>query len=132
MYTNNVGIVLINPATGLLWCGKRIHGGWSLPQGDQEYGESVFDTAKRELYEEAGLYATNYRELGKVTYMIPSGGGKVQYWVVCELAGPCNVNFTCGPYQEFVDFQWCSAATVLDRCVWFKREAYRVMLRDWL
>lgn len=129
MYTTNVGILLVDPATGLLWCGRRVRGGWSLPQGDTDPGELVLDAARRELYEETGLRAARYKQLPlAVTYMIPNGGGKLQRWVVCELDGPCSVDFTRGPYQEFVDFQWCSANRAVELCVWFKRDVYRAVL----
>jgi len=44
---------------------------WELPAGVIEVGEDPLETAQRELREEAGLVATQWRELGT---MLPSPG----------------------------------------------------------
>ncbi len=56
VFRNDEGILLIkrrNPPHG-----------WALPGGFVDYGESLEDAAKRELFEETGLKALNMTQLG--------------------------------------------------------------------
>ncbi len=46
------------------YCKKRYEGGWGLPGGLMELGESLEDTAKREVFEETGLRIANLQFLG--------------------------------------------------------------------
>lgn len=129
-YVRNVGIVVYNDRKEVL-IGKRVLGGWSLPQGDINAQEEVLTAAKRELYEEMGLEKT-YKWCvlnDRYSYMIPSDGGKIQRWVMALWGGE-RIRFDHGPYVEFVDYEWCKPEIVVSRCVWFKKEIYQSVLCD--
>lgn len=126
---NNVGIVLLNDL-GLIFLGERVSGGWGMPQGGCDPGESIEETARRELYEETGL--RNIAELivldKTFSYLTPSGERKIQKWIVSRWVGEEEVNLALGPYQEFRNWKWANKEEVLDKCVWFKKEIYREVL----
>ena len=82
---------------------------WSMHAGGVEIGESVEDTAKRELFEETGLTANQLELLGVfsgegMTYTFP-GGDQVQI---------IDVNFICLDFSgvikaqesEVVELRW--------------------------
>lgn len=53
----------------------------SLPKGKRDPGETVPETAKREILEETGLHITLGAYLGRVDYLLPSNKPKeVHYW----------------------------------------------------
>ena len=59
-----------------------------LPAGKLEYGEDPFAAGKRELLEETGATAKNYRDLGKL-YPTPGYCGEIIYMYLAE-----NLNFS--------------------------------------
>jgi len=82
---------------------------WSMHAGGVEIGESVEDTAKRELFEETGLIANQSELLGVfsgegMTYTFP-GGDQVQI---------IEINFICRDFSgeikaqesEVVELKW--------------------------
>ena len=54
-----------------------------LPAGKLEYGEDPFEAGKRELLEETGAAAENYRDLGKL-YPTPSYCGEIIHMYLAE------------------------------------------------
>lgn len=56
-------VIMLNSANEVL-LQKRYDGGWGLPGGLMELGESLEDTAKREVLEETGLIITDLQLLG--------------------------------------------------------------------
>ncbi len=56
------GIVIVKADEVLLVRDKH---GWSLPNGSTESGETFFETAKRECFEETGLYI----DVGQVAFI---------------------------------------------------------------
>lgn len=57
-------VVLILNTENEILLQKRYNGGWGLPGGLMELGESLEDTAKREVQEETGLAITDLQLLG--------------------------------------------------------------------
>lgn len=54
-----------------------------LPAGKLEYGEDPFEASKRELLEETGAAAKNYRDLGKL-YPTPGYCGEIIHMYLAE------------------------------------------------
>lgn len=54
-----------------------------LPAGKLEYGEDPFEAGKRELLEETGAVAKNYRDLGKL-YPTPGYCGEIIHMYLAE------------------------------------------------
>lgn len=78
--------IILNTATGIvmdhdqLLLQKRAGGGWCLPGGYLEYGESYDEACKRELLEDTGLNVEVVRTLGLFDkyFMEYSNGDKLQ------------------------------------------------------
>jgi ADP-ribose pyrophosphatase YjhB (NUDIX family) len=65
-------------------------GQWSLPGGAQAAGETVLDTATRELEEEAGLAIVPLGVVTVVDAITRDDGGRVQYhYTIVEVAAEC-------------------------------------------
>jgi len=54
-------------------------GGWSLPGGAQKLGETVFETARREVREEAGLDIDVIDTVAVVDSINRDDGGRIEY-----------------------------------------------------
>ncbi len=72
---NNLEIFLVHPG-GPFWRNKD-DGAWSIPKGEVEDGEEIFECAKREFEEETGIKvkAEKFIELGNVKQK----SGKIVY-----------------------------------------------------
>jgi predicted NUDIX family NTP pyrophosphohydrolase len=121
---SNTGVeVLIGHLGGPFWA-RRDAGGWTVPKGECEPGETPELAARREFREELGLPAPDgeLRPLGEVTM---SGGKVVTVWAVEADLDPARV--TPGVF----DLEWPPrSGTIrqfpeLDRVGWFELEAAR-------
>ncbi len=52
----------------VLLCGRTAEGLWALPKGTPEYGETLAETALREVREETGVGVTIEASLGSIDY----------------------------------------------------------------
>ena len=75
---------------------------WELPAGKIDHGEPPGETARRELREEAGRMARNWRELG---YMIASPGVFTER-VWCYLATDLEPVPTAHEAEEVIAVHW--------------------------
>src|SRR5713101_7099523 len=54
--------------TEIVLCGRAREGLWALPKGTPEQGESIEETAQREVSEETGLGVEIVADLGTIAY----------------------------------------------------------------
>ncbi len=144
-YRPNVGIVICDPAGRVFW-GKRVgHDAWQFPQGGIHRGESPQDTLFRELHEEVGLEPHHVEILaqtqGWLKYRLPRRYvrrsqdnpciGQKQKWFLLRLTGEeYHIRFDRGPKPEFDDWRWVSYWYPIGQVIEFKRDVYRMALKE--
>lgn len=113
---NTLEVLLIHPG-GPFWA-KKDNYAWSIPKGEYQDSEELFEVAKREFEEEIGQPAPDgrYKELGSIKQ---AGGKIVTAWAIEKDFGQVTVTsntFTMewppksGQQQEFPE---------VDRAEWF-------------
>ena len=83
------GVVYRNDDGNLLiaLCGRKKTGTWNLPKGTPDDGETVEQTALREVREETGLQVEIEHSLGEIEYWFASSAGRVHKRVEFFLMG---------------------------------------------
>jgi len=78
--TANLSLVIRNHSDILMIYKKRGHGAhkWNFPGGELEFGETLFECAKREANEEYGIEVAPFRLLKVIDHILPEFG---QHWV---------------------------------------------------
>lgn len=90
---------------------REIYGGeWSLPKGKQDPGETLQQTALREVLEETGCEARFVGFAGCTQYYHGKLPKVVLYWKM-EVLGKCNFK----PSGEVLEIDWVSPAEALKR-----------------
>lgn len=84
-----VGVGVIALRDGKVLLGKRLskshaNGKWQFPGGHLEYGETPEQCAVRELYEETGLHATNFRRGPYTNDVFPEGKHYITLMILCD------------------------------------------------
>lgn len=141
----NVGIIVANHATQVLWAKRVRQEAWQFPQGGIRRGETPEQAMARELHEELGLSLEDVQVLGSTTrwysYRLPShyvrrNRGRVcvgqrQKWFLLRLLGAEErVRFDASPQPEFDRWRWVDWWQPLDEVVEFKREVYGCALNE--
>ena len=143
-YRPNVGIILCNGESQVLWARRRRHDGWQFPQGGVEKGESILDAVYRELYEEVGLRPTQVQVIGCTqrwlrydvprTYVRSSSlsfrGQKHMWYLLRMLADDTEVRLDHSEQPEFDEWRWVDYWLPLEQIVPFKRKVYRRALTE--
>lgn len=146
-YRKNVGIIVSNNDSQVLWARRIRHDGWQFPQGGIEPRESARDAAYRELYEEIGLRSMDVELLGStdkwLRYDVPyapkshyyrrarSFRGQKQRWFLFKLlAKESNVRLDISENPEFDHWQWVDYWRPLQQIVDFKRQVYKRALQE--
>jgi 8-oxo-dGTP pyrophosphatase MutT (NUDIX family) len=117
------GVVFRRGDDGLevVLCGRSVEDLWALPKGTPNQGESIHETAEREVREETGLGVSIVADLGSIEYTFarPLEGVRYDKTVRHFLLQPDGR----GAFEEH-DHEY-------DRVAWFPiEEALRVMTHD--
>lgn len=140
-YKDNVAAILRRRNGEILVCERlKERGAWQFPQGGVEPGETLEQALRREVLEEIGVEATQYRVVsckGPYRYLFGDGKtkkgfhGKEQHYFLCEFHGlDSSINLATA-HPEFKAFQWILPARFeIDWLPEMKRAVYRSVFRD--
>ena len=148
-YRPCVGIMVLN-RDGLAWAGHRIaetegeaEGAdflWQMPQGGIDHGETAFQAAKRELYEETGISTASLIMVapGWINYDLPAHligivlkgkyRGQTQKWFAFRFEGfesEISINPPPGGHSaEFDRWEWKEMRELPELIAPFKKHVY--------
>ena len=90
-------------------CGRRSDRLWCLPKGTPDAGESIEDTAVREVQEETGLRVRRGDALGAIEYWFTADGiryhKQVHHWLMEPIGGDVAEHD-----HEFDEVRWIAIA----------------------
>jgi 8-oxo-dGTP pyrophosphatase MutT (NUDIX family) len=105
----------------LVICGRDSDGVWGLPKGTPEPGESLEDTALREVSEETGLDVRILDKVGVVEYWFAREGTRYHKWVHHYLMKAVGGD-TAAHDVEYDRVEWHESRAALNKLT-FKNEA---------
>ena len=114
--TSAGGVVLRDGAEGLevLVCGRNSDGLWALPKGTPEPGETLEQTALREVREETGIEVEKEDTVGEIKYWFSRPQEGVRYFKTVKhyLMRPIGGD-TKNHDHEFDDVKWFAVGEAL-------------------
>ena len=102
-------------------CGRSGDGVWGLPKGTPNEGESLEETATREVSEETGLEVRILDKIGVVEYWFGADGVRYHKWVHHYLM-ECTGGDTSKHDSEYDKVEWRPVRDAL-RTLTFRNEA---------
>lgn len=87
---------------------RETHDDVSLPKGKLDPGESLPETAVREIAEETGLAIALGAPLGTTEYTLPGGREKVVHYWAAEVHDAARAASTFAPNGEIAHLEWLS------------------------
>jgi putative (di)nucleoside polyphosphate hydrolase len=141
----NVGIILSNRESKLLWARRVGQDAWQFPQGGMRSDETPAEAMYRELREEVGLQPEQVELIGAtrgwLRYRLPARFirrssrpvciGQKQVWFLLRML--CTDRAVCLDHTEKPEFdrwRWVDYWQPLDEVVAFKRNVYRKALQE--
>ncbi|HYM15076.1 MAG TPA: NUDIX hydrolase [Dehalococcoidia bacterium] len=111
------GVVYRHGGRGIeiLLCGRTPEGLWALPKGTPERGESLHETALREVSEETGLGVDIQQDLGTIQYQFarPQQGVRFEKTVHHFLMRPSGAGSVAQHDGEYDRVEWFPAEEAL-------------------
>jgi 8-oxo-dGTP diphosphatase len=101
---------IVDEQVQILLVFRAQHRDISLPKGKVDPGETLPETAVREIAEETGLVVGLGTPLGVVEYSLPSGRDKVVYYWAAEVSELAIANSTFAANDEIESLHWMSLA----------------------
>lgn len=98
------------PGVELLTIHRPSYDDWTFPKGKVDPGETVQQTAVREIAEETGVRVRLAHPLSPVEYPVSSGRKHISYWV----ARPRGEESTFTPNDEVDEVRWVRPSAVAD------------------
>ncbi len=140
-YKANVAAILRNARGRILICERLgVRDGWQFPQGGIDDGETPEQALVREVWEEIGVSARDFRLLerkGPYSYLYGNGRikrgfhGKEQFYFLCDYTGADDAIHVETEHPEFDDHRWIEpAAFRIDWLPQMKRGVYRAVFAD--
>ena len=99
---------LVDGKARVLLVHRTQHKDVSLPKGKLDPGETLPQTAAREILEETGLAVSLGAPLGVVEYTLPSGRDKIVYYWSAEVSEHALELATFVPNDEISGLEWVS------------------------
>ncbi|MPZ23557.1 MAG: NUDIX domain-containing protein [Dehalococcoidia bacterium] len=104
----------VDGAMEVVICGRSDEGIWGLPKGTPDGGETVEQTAMREVREETGLEVEIEDDLGSITYWFRRPGVRFHKTVYHYLMRPIGGD-TSQHDHEYDQVEWTSAHEAIRR-----------------
>lgn len=144
-YRSNVGIIICNQSSQVLWARRFGQNSWQFPQGGIQRNETPEQAMFRELKEEVGLDPEHVKIIastsGWLRYKLPKRMirwennpvciGQKQKWFLLQLvADTSKINLNCSSTPEFDHWQWVSYWYPIRQVIAFKRDVYRSAMQE--
>ena len=141
----NVGIILSNHRTEVLWARRAGQEAWQFPQGGIKVHETPEEAMFRELFEELGLRSEHVEVIGStrgwLRYTLPRRYmrrrsnpvciGQKQIWFLLRLLGnDSSVQLDLSEKPEFDHWKWVNYWRPSREVIFFKRHVYRRALKE--